>query len=112
MRNADVQQLHCPDKCHLFRLTWDKQWYLDCAFFGGRIGATVVFPGPCRETWFRAEIITPLKSSDWSVTRSSIVLPRRMRVEWRDVAEVVPSVPIDNVYVSMYEKPKRRYPKR
>ncbi len=44
--HADVAAMGCSAKCHKFRLSYDRNWSLHCAFFGGRVGATVVFPGP------------------------------------------------------------------
>lgn len=95
--NKDIRGLECPEKCHRFRLTHTDHWCLDCAFFGGRIGATVAFQGPSGEPWARADITVPLGSNKWTINTSPIFLPRRMRVEWKDWSKVVPSVPIGNV---------------
>ncbi len=95
--NADVAALGCPADGHKFRLTHDRNWAMDCAFFGGRIGATVAFPGPSDEQWNRAEIVAPLESSQWSVETSPVILPRRMHVEWGDLSRIAPSLRIRNV---------------
>jgi hypothetical protein len=96
VRNEDLQALNCPARAHKFRLTYGPNWSLDCAFFGGKIGATVAFPGPNHESWARAEVTVPLGSVDWRIERFQIVVPRRMSVEW-DVTKVVPSILLKNV---------------
>jgi len=95
--NTDVAQMECPPDAHKFRLTCDQNWALDCAFFGGRMGATVAFPGPCAEQWSRVEIVAPLGSPDWTVETSPVILPRRMHVNWGDLPVIAPSLPAKNV---------------
>ena len=95
--NTDVADMECPANAHKFRLGHDRDWSLDCAFFGGRIGATVMFPGPSGEQWSRAEVVTPLGSPDWTVDRSIVILPRRMHVNWGDLSRIAPSLRIRNV---------------
>lgn len=95
--NTDVADMGCPADGHKFRLTHDRNWAMDCAFFGGRIGATVAFPGPSAERWNRVEIVTPLGSPRWSVETSPVIVPRRMHVEWGDLSRIAPSLRIKNV---------------
>ncbi len=97
VRNEDVQTLDCPNDAHALRLTHGANWGLDCAFFGGRIGATVSFPGPNHDKWQRAEIVAPIGRRDWQVRTSRVVLPRTMRVEWGDICRIAPSLPVKNV---------------
>lgn len=105
--NDDVQALKCPASAHRFRLTHWQNWGLDCAFFGGRIGATVAFPGPNSEAWTRADITAPIGSSDWKVATSRIQLPRTMHVDWFDLPKLAPSVPWRNVHsrVRVHHRP-------
>ena len=105
--NDDAQSMGRPKGAHKFMLTCapaaelSYNWGLDCAFFGGRVGATVAFPGIYRESWMRAEVTVPLQSNDWTVVKSEILLPRRMRVEWGNLTRVIPSVPITNLKSSL-----------
>ena len=87
----DTRTLECPPGAHKFRLTHYENWGLDCAFFGGRIGATVAFPGQCNEDWLRADIVAPLGSDDWTAKFSRIVLPRYMSVS-NDIREIAASL--------------------
>ncbi len=111
--NEDVAKLGCPARAHKLRLSHDgRAWTMDCAFFGGRVGATVIFPGPNQEEWHRAEVVAPLCSDQWEVVTSPVLLPpemTRMRVEWKDWTKVVPSVPIANLRtrVRVERKPAR-----
>jgi len=95
--NTDVARLECPQNAHKFRLTYDRNWALDCAFFGGRIGATVAFAGPNHEKWRRVEIVMPLGSPDWEVKTSPIILVRVMHAEWCDLSLIAPSLPVKNL---------------
>lgn len=96
--NEDIMALGCPKGSHLFRLSHlpNGLWRLYCAFFGGRFGATVAFPGPNNEDWVMADIRTPLKSSDWEFTGHGVIAMPRMRVTLTDLANVMPSIPATN----------------
>ena len=107
--NADIQALGRPQKAHRFRLTYDGNWILDCAFFEGRIGATVAFPGPNHESWRRVDIEAPLHSHDWSIEKSAILLPRNLHVEWYDLARIIPSVQIKTVDASLRVERARKW---
>ncbi len=95
--NEDTKKLACLDGTHKFRLQYDKVWRLDCAFFGGAIGATVCLPGLCKERWRRAEITVPICSRDWQIVLSDILVSSKIRVEWSDINAIMPSRPADNV---------------
>jgi len=95
--NADVNSLDCPPNCHRFSLRYDNgDWTCVFAFFGGRIGATVSFPGPMVGEWRSAEVTVPFKGGDptWQVRTSPLVIPTLdLRVEWHDMQQVMPSIP-------------------
>ena len=99
--NEDIADLKSPDDVHKFRLThavhWGRDcWRLDCAFFGGRVGAVVAFPGPNYETWRTAIIAAPVGAATWSVERFETIVIRRMRIELGDLSKIIPSIPIAN----------------
>lgn len=75
-----TKSLGCPHNAHKFILQHDRNWALDCSFFGGIIGATVSFPGQNWGNIRRIEIVAPLGSSDWEVCKSQILIPRRTLV--------------------------------
>jgi hypothetical protein len=78
------------DASHSVRLSWsDGFWNATMAFFGGMIGAAVKFPGPNKETWRMLDITAPLRSSDWRVSPSSLVIPSRFSVEWGDLNKMI-----------------------
>jgi len=106
--NEDIEFLECPKDAHKFCLVHDGHWTLHCAFFGGRIGATVAFPGPNDESWKTATITAPLKPNKWTVEKSSIIHVRKMRVEWADVNKIVPSLPFQNVECKVRFEPRKR----
>jgi hypothetical protein len=96
--NEDIQSLSCPPDAHRFTLTHDQGlWHLLCSLFGGRIGAAVRFPGPNHEVWRRVDIVAPLHSHDWQITKGKLLLPVRVRFEWGDLSRIVPSVLIKNL---------------
>lgn len=97
---ADVSEMDCPDRAHRFRLVyseWARRWETYCAFFSGRLGAVVLFPGPNNEKWRTADIITPLSSNRWIIKEYELLLPIRMHVEWDDLTKVLPSMPLANL---------------
>ncbi|MCC6680398.1 MAG: hypothetical protein IT445_05795 [Phycisphaeraceae bacterium] len=90
----DLRALACPPSCHKFRLTFDNNWGLDCAFFGGRIGATVAFPGP--SLGLRTlEVTATIGSDNWQIKKSQILLPRSLRITDK-LNEMIPSLPLVN----------------
>jgi len=104
--NSDVRALSCPANSHLFRLMHDRNWALDCSFFGGTIGATVAFPGPSREEWRHAEIIAPVGSNRWKISKSPILLVRQMRRS-DDLNEIVANSKHVNVKTELRIERKR-----
>lgn len=113
---SDVAELHRDDGGHSFRLLHDSQrWRLYCSFFGGRVCATVRFPGPCNENWSTADISTPLASHErdvspeWQVSRHRMLLPYPCHIEWTAPERVIPSVELLNtkhrIDTSVIEKP-------
>jgi hypothetical protein len=91
----DIGQLGCPPSSHKFRLLHDRGlWVVYCAFFSGRAGACVQFPGPSQEVWRTLDITAPIGCRDWSMRPSNILLPVRARIEWNDLRKIIPSVPV------------------
>ena len=89
-------RLGCPENAHKFTLQHAGEWALDCSFFGGTIGATVVFPGPPWNKVRRVDIIAPIGASAWEVQRSRILISRTRRVTDR-IDIMMPSVAVTNV---------------
>lgn len=113
VRNDDIQDLKEEEHVHKFRLSFRGHsksirgwWTLDCAFFGGRVGATVSFPGMNAEAWNTAVITAPTESHDWEVQTSAVAVVRHMSIQWEGASEVVPTLPICN------EESKVRYERR
>jgi hypothetical protein len=69
------------------------------SFFGGRIGASVDFPGPNREAWNMADIVMPLRSGEYSFTTSKLLQPLPVRIETSDLRKIIPSIDPINVEV-------------
>jgi hypothetical protein len=59
------------------------------AFFGGRIGAAVKFPGPNDDDWCTLDVTAPICSNDWTAYQSKLVIPSHPRVEWLDLNKIV-----------------------
>lgn len=98
----DLRPLECPKDHHKFRLQYDRGiWRIWFAFFSGRIGAFVRFPGPSRESWCTADVRVPIGSRDWSVHKSPILQPICVRIEWKELQKVIPSVPMENTRAEM-----------
>lgn len=80
---------------HLLELTHsDGVWRLIAAFFGGLIAACVHFPGPSPRSWSRLTVEAPLKSKQWRVEKSLIVIPRKLCINWDNLARMMPTLPI------------------
>lgn len=104
--NDDVRCLNCPPNAHRFALAHDLGvWQLICSFFGGRIGAVVRFPGPNQESWRRVDIVAPLSSPHWKVTKGILLVPMHPRIEWMDMSRIVPSVCFRNPESEMCLEP-------
>jgi hypothetical protein len=91
VRAADIAPLGRFDGGHSFRLMhMDGHWHVYAAFFGGRIGSFVRFPGPNGESWCRADVHAPLKSKQWTIQTGSVLQPLRVHIEWRDPSTIIP----------------------
>lgn len=98
VRASDIQPIRLVDGGHSFRLLhMDGHWHVYSSFFGGRIGSFLRFPGPNRESWRQADIQAPIRSPDWQVTTGRILQPLTVRVEWEDIARIIPSAKMLNV---------------
>jgi hypothetical protein len=95
--NSDIQQLGCPSDCHRVVLRHDgHQWICDFAFFDGKLGARVFFPGPRVADWHHVEVTVPYKGDkrDWDIRKATLItFPPRMRVCWDDQVKLMPSIP-------------------
>ena len=93
--NEDIRALQCPPGCHRFWLLHDgRRWHCDCAFFDGRLGARVTFPGPEVGPWRWAEVTAPMAAEcEWTAKTSKIGIPRRVRIVWLNEERLMPSVP-------------------
>lgn len=92
---ADVSALRCPSDAHQFRLIYDARrgmWALYCAFFSGKLGAFICFPGTSREDWSTVDVIVPLGSPKWQIDKTVILQPLKFRVEWKDLTKVIPAL--------------------
>jgi hypothetical protein len=99
---SDVEPIRADNAAHSFRLLYmDGYWHIFSSFFGGRMGSFVRFPGPNGESWCCADVVAPLKSKDWTITRGSILQPLTVRIEWQDMAKIMPSVKMLNVQSEM-----------
>jgi len=93
----DLVTLGCPKNHHSFRLQHDRGlWRVWLAFFSGRIGAYVCFPGRSSETWRTVDVEVPVGDRNWRVRTSPILQPLTARVEWKDLQKVIPSLPMEN----------------
>ena len=104
--HGDMDHLQCPKGAHRFRLTHDQTWALDCAFFGGRVGATVCFPGPNCEGWRTADVTAYYAvQRKWEFDTLQLILPRNVRIEWADWRRVAPSIPVGSFRTSAVHRP-------
>jgi hypothetical protein len=86
----DIESIAAKDHSHTFRLSWERGWWnIAMAFFGGRIGAAVKFPGPNNEDWCTLDVTAPIHSKDWTAYRSKLEIPSYPRVEWLDLNKIV-----------------------
>jgi hypothetical protein len=83
MNKETTETLACPQGAHKFRLQYDRNWTLDCSFFGGIVGATVSFPGCSWGEIRHIEVLAPLGSNEWKVSKSLVLIPRRPQVTER-----------------------------
>ena len=95
---CDAAPVGTSSQGHFFRVIYDRNWHVISSFFNGRIGASLRFRGPNYESWCCAEIHAPLRSAQWCITTSHILPPpKTTRIEWKDPAKIIPSVPLLNV---------------
>ncbi len=96
---ASVEVMGAHSQSHRFWLIHHGgEWTAVSSFFGGRVFASVRFPGPNREAWNFLEIEVPLDDdkSNWS-RKDRIVTPYvRLSIEWEDAGRLIPSVPLTN----------------
>lgn len=92
----DVQAIKAAS-AHSFRLLYmDNHWHVYASFFGGRIGSVVRIPGPSRENWICADIVMPIRSRDVRFSTGGLLQPLTVRVEWKDVRLIIPSINVVN----------------
>jgi len=97
VRASDVGSLNVANAGHSFRLVHlGDHWRVYFSFFGGRIGAFVYFPGPNYESWKCADIVAPIRSKEWQVRTTRIVQPLNVKIEWRKMVELIPSLELQN----------------
>ena len=93
---SDVAALGAKTGSHACRLYGNKGWWNAAfSFFGGKIGAAVVIPGPNFEKWKTLDIHIPIRSAEWEARTISFDLPAmRFNIEWTDFSRVIPSLPL------------------
>lgn len=94
VNNHDIQWMRCPENLHKVHIECDRPWIkIHVAFYGGKAGAFVWFPGALREGWRRAELIMGAGRSR-PVTRTfrTFVDYPTPRISF-DPREIMPSVP-------------------
>jgi len=110
VRPSDVEPIKAAGNSHSFRLTYDNGvWLVYFSFFGGQVGARVRIPGPNYEDWQTVDIVAPLGSKDWTLTRSQMILPINTCVEWNDGKIIVPSFKLQNNITSIMVEPARKW---
>jgi hypothetical protein len=88
---SNVASMKSDDGGHHIRLYHaDGWWHTSFAFFGGKIGAVVRYPGPNHEPWTTLDIHAPLHSRDWTVTPMSFSVWMKFKIEWDDLTSIVP----------------------
>lgn len=93
---ADIQCIAVAN-CHAIRMQHaGGMWHVYFAFFGGKIGAVVRFPGPNDEDWVRADAVFPIRQKKYDVQLSKILLPMKTHVSWSDTDKIMPSMEIKN----------------
>lgn len=94
---ADIASLKAPKSAHSFRIQHDRGiWHFYFSFFGGRVGAVAMIPGPNNENWRRADIVAPLNSKQWTISTSQILCPTQVHIDWKDPMRIIPSAEISN----------------
>jgi hypothetical protein len=113
VRPEGVLPIAAPGKGHSFRmLHLDGRWHIYSSFFGGRMGSYVHFPGPNLEAWSCANIVAPVRSSKWIVTKSRILQPLAVKVEYLDSTRLCPSLKLQYTRsdLKVLATPRRRSP--
>lgn len=102
VRASEIVGMAIPDGHSIRLLHRNGEWQMITSYFGGRIGTVVRFNGPSNESWSCADIQIPLRSREWKVTTTTLLLPPlRPQVEWKDISKIVPSIEIENANVAM-----------
>lgn len=80
---------------HCFRLFHSSRgWMVIGAFFGGKIGTVVRFPGPNFERWSVLDVTAPINSKTWTLSPSNLSIPGHLKVCWTSADEIMPSAGI------------------
>ena len=104
IRHSDVATFAESDGSHAVRFIWERgRWWAAFAFFGGRIGAMVNFPGPNQESWSVLYVKAPLYSNDWTNLKSSIPVFARYHVEWSDLNRMISTGGFINIKSEVFE---------
>jgi hypothetical protein len=97
VRHGDLEAIKSPPGTHSFRVMYtDREWWVYLSFFGGRIGAHVSIPGPSKEDWNCADIVAPLNSKAWTVSKRRLYLPMKVHIEWQSSKTICPSLNLLN----------------
>ena len=86
----------CPAGAHKFELIYSSPgWQFLGAYFGGRIGTCVYFPGGRIADFLRCDVEVPVNGKEWSINKSGIYLPpHQIRTLWGNLSVIIPSMPI------------------
>jgi hypothetical protein len=98
VNNYDIQWMECPENLHKVHIECDRPWIkMHVAFYGGKAGALVWFPGALNEGWRRAELIVGAGSSRPVIrTFRTFVDYPTPRISF-DPREITPSVPFTGI---------------
>lgn len=104
-----VSSIAAPNKAHSFLITYHGGlWHVHSSFFGGRIGAYVNFPGPHKESWATMQIVAPLRSVDWTFTRSRLFQVLNPTIENTHLELICPSLKTQNTVSEVQVTLERR----
>lgn len=71
-------------------------WWCWISFFGGRIGAFVAIPGSHNEEWGMLDVVAPIRSRNWHVSKRKFIAPLPHRINFLDYGTMVPSIELLN----------------
>jgi len=98
---GSVADLNCPTGAHKFKFVQENGLLsLRCAFFGGRAGAFVKFPGSCGGNWRTLDVTSFVRSKQMDAVPSSLVFlanghTSAPRTTWQ-IDEILSSIPLTN----------------